>query len=140
MKSLLIISVFVCFLVSVFGYGTIPISFKGNTLSAEEYEELDLCMNPWCLKDANRILLEMSYNNSIDPCEDFDEFTCGTFYRERAHNERYSSVGFEENYRKLIDEKRDRMLKILIKGNDLKIVKVTKNFYQRCVNWSKYRW
>lgn len=79
----------------------------------------------------------MSYNNSVDPCDDFDEFACGTFFRERAYNERYETVGFKTNYRKKIDEKRHRMFKAPVVEEDVKAVKVVKNFYKRCVNSSE---
>lgn len=137
MKLLLIIVV--CLFSTVFAYGSFPIDFKGNTLSIEEYEKLELCQSKWCIEDANRILLEMSYNNSLDPCDNFVEFACGTFYKERAHNERYEYVGFMTNYMKRNDEKRSKVLKAHIKENDVKAVKVTKNFYQRCVSSSKFR-
>lgn len=137
MGSLLFLAIITRLISASLAYGNIPIKFKGNTLCIQEYEQLDLCTNKWCLEDANRILLEMSYNNSVDPCDNFDEFVCGTFNKERAYNERYNTVGFKTFYKKLIDEKRDRMLRAPITDGDLKVVKVTKNFYQKCVNSSK---
>lgn len=137
MKSLLLIAVVVYRLVSALGYGTIPIKFKGNTLSVDDYLQLDLCTSKWCLSDANRIVEEMSYNNSVNPCDDFNEFACGTFFRERAYNERYESVGFKTSYEKKLDEKRHKIFKAPIEDNDVKAVKVTKNFYKRCVTSSK---
>lgn len=126
-----------CLLSHTFGYGTIPIELKGNTLSVEEYQKLDLCESKWCLEDANRILEDMSYNKSVTPCADFDEFTCGTFHQNRAHNERYEYVGYKKNYEKQIDEQLEKMLKFPIKDKEVKAVKLAKNFYQKCVNSSK---
>lgn len=122
----------------VFGYGTFPIKYKGNFLSLEEYDNLDLCSNKWCLDDANRIIEEMSYNDTIEPCEDFKEFVCGTFFKERALNERYEYIGFRRNYELKLDEERHKALKAPIDEKDGKAVKVTKNFYQRCINSSKF--
>lgn len=116
-----------------FGYGTIPIKYKGSLMTLADYEKLDLCENKWCLADANRILQDMSYNNSVSACEDFDEFACGTFKNERAFNERYENVGFIRDYELKIDEERHKALKAPITDTDCKAVKVTKNFYQRCI-------
>lgn len=138
MRSFLIITFNVFCLVSLtLGYGSIPIELKRNILSLEEYHKLELCQSKWCLRDANRISEDMSYNNSENPCDDFAEFTCGTFHKDRAYNERYESVGFDETYKKQVDEQRDRMLKVPIKGDDVKAVKLAKNFYKRCLNSSE---
>lgn len=140
MKSFILINVFVVYFVeSSLGYGTIPIQYKGQTLSVEDYLKLDLCGNRWCLADANRIIQDMSYNNSVNPCDDFEEFACGTFYKERAYNERYETIGFKTSYGKTIDEMSHKILKAPIKDKDVKAVKVTKNFYKRCINSSKLR-
>lgn len=119
-----------------FGYGTFPIKYKGNFLSLEEYEKLDLCSNKWCLNDANRIIEEMSYNETVEPCEDFSEFVCGTFFKERAWHERYEYIGFRRDYELKINVERHKALKVPIDEKDGKAVKVTKNFYQRCINSS----
>lgn len=132
--SLLVLPIFVAI---ALGYGTIPVRNKGNSITVEEYEKLEFCDSKLCLSDANRILQEVSYNDSVLPCESFDEFACGTFYKDRAYNERYEYVGFLRNYELLIDEQRHKVLIAPAKEDDGKAVKVAKNFYKRCVTSSE---
>lgn len=142
MKLPLLINVIVCFLAFcplVFGYGSFPIKYKGSTLSVDDYHKLELCVNKFCIEDSNRILLEMSYNKSVDPCEDFNEFTCGTFFKERAYNERYAFIGYEENYKRTVQEKRNRILKAPINDNEPTTEKIMKTFHKQCINSREYR-
>ncbi|CAF1085312.1 unnamed protein product [Rotaria sordida] len=39
----------------------------------------DLCLNPYCIKAANYLV--DSLDQSVEPCEDFYQFVCGTWIK-----------------------------------------------------------
>lgn len=119
-------------------YGPFPVQYIGNILTQEQYDNLTLCDSQLCLDDAQRLINDASHEENADPCKSFVKFTCGTFFEKRAGNERYESVGFKRTYELKNDEKRHRVLKVKINANDGKAVKIVKNFYQKCINWSKF--
>lgn len=114
---------------SSLSYGPFPIKFIGNSLSLDAYNNLTFC-------DANSFIEYASYD-SINPCERFEDFTCGTFYNDRAWNERYEYIGFRRNYELRNDEKRHRVFKKPSEENEGKAVQIVKNFF-RCINWCKF--
>ena len=118
-------------------YGNFPIKFIGNYLTINEYENLTLCDTKICLLDAQTLIEDASYNKSIHPCDDFNEFSCGTFLQDRALNERYESIGLERDLELTNDEKMHKVLKQTVNENDGKAVKIVKNVYQKCINWSE---
>ena len=118
-------------------YGNFPIRFIGNYLTIDEYENLTLCDSKICLIDADTLIENASYNKSVLPCDDFNEFCCGTFLQDRALNERYESIGLKRELEVKNDEKMHRVLKQAVNEKDGKAVKIIKNFYQNCINWSE---
>lgn len=118
-------------------YGTFPIKYIGNFLTIEAYENLTLCDSSVCLMDSQRLVDDMSYDTRSNPCEGFKNFSCGTFYQFRAENERYDQIGFRRDYELRNDEKRHKALKAKIQDGDGKAVRVVKNFYQKCIDWSE---
>lgn len=118
-------------------YGTFPVKYIGNFITVEAYNNLTHCDSKICILDAQRLLADASYDSNDDPCVSFKNFSCGTFYHERALNERYEIVGFQKNYELRNLEKRHRVLKEAISINDGKAARIVKNFYQKCINWSE---
>lgn len=118
-------------------YGTFPVKYIGSSISVEEYNNLTHCDSKICILDAQRLIADASYDPHDDPCVSFRNFSCGTFYNERALNERYEIVGFPKNFELRNNEKRHRVLKGKILESDGKAVKIVKNFYQKCINWSE---
>lgn len=132
-----------CFLLATIdvssAYGPFPVKFIGNSFSIETYNNLTLCDSEVCIKDAQRLISYASYDSEINPCNSFKNFSCGTFFQDRALNERYEIVGFQQDYKLRNDEKRHKVLKAKINKKDGKAVKVLKNFYQKCIDWSEYK-
>ncbi|XP_023220175.1 neprilysin-1-like [Centruroides sculpturatus] len=56
----------------------------------------EICTEPYCVKSANFILSSM--NNSVDPCEDFYQFSCGKWIEDHSedHGTRTLSVASEK--------------------------------------------
>jgi hypothetical protein len=134
----LLLSLLFAMIDSSSSYGSFPSKYIGNYLTLEEYNNLTLCDSSICMNDAQRLIVEASYDTSIDPCKNFEKFACGTFYQERARNERYETVGFKKTFELRNDEKRHRALKVPVTKNDGKAVRIVKNLYQKCINWSKF--
>lgn len=118
-------------------YGPFPVKYIGNYITVDAYNNLTLCDSKICLEDAERLISDASYDPTADPCVSFKNYSCGTFFHERALNERYETIGFRRNYELKNDEKRHKVLKATINENDGKTVKTVKNFYQKCINWSE---
>lgn len=136
MTKLLIKLILVVVIDLSLSYGPFPIAYIGNYLTIAEYNNLTLCSKKVCLMDSQRLLEYATYMD-VDPCKSFQNYSCGTFYQERALSERYESIGFERNLELQNDEKKDRALKKPVTDEDGKAVRIVKNFYQKCVNWSE---
>lgn len=136
MSSLYLVSF--CFLfVELAAYGPFPIQYIGNYLTINQYDNLTLCQSKICLLDSEKLIASASYISNLNPCESFRNFTCGTFYEDRALNERYESIGFQRDLEVRNDEKRHKALKGATRTDDGKAVRIVKNLYQKCIDWSE---
>lgn len=81
---------FLVFLNLVIKVTTFEQQFLGDYLTDEEYENSEKCTNKLCILDGDELFSAATQNSSIQPCDDFDEFALGTFWNERAVDERYS--------------------------------------------------
>ena len=111
--------------------------YIGKSYSVEEYKKLDVCYSDVCLIDAKRFMNNMSHKNDSDSSVNYDEFACGHFYKYKAYNERYYSVGFENDIHRLYEDRLKRVLREKIHEDEPKIFKLLKSYYQKCVNSSK---
>ena len=125
------------FIAMSIGYGPFPVKYIGDYLTENEYKNLTICGSKICLADAE-ILIDHASHDKIDPCKDSYNFSCGNFNKERALNERYEFIGFLKNVDLSKNEKRHRVLKQLVEENDLKAVKIIKNFYRKCTDWREF--
>lgn len=74
-------------------------------------------------------------NLSVNPCEDFYEFACGTFIRETEIPEEKTSVDiFSTINDKLMDQIRTMLSKPIDDVVDIPPIKVIKNLYSGCMD------
>ena len=112
--------------------------YLGHHFTLDQYNDLELaCDTTICLRDAQLLLLAATQNKTVEPCDDFIEFTNGNFIKFGALNERYKYLGFVND---LILQNWNRLRKVLaapINADDIKPFKIAKNYFRKCVNSSK---
>lgn len=112
----------------------LEIDYLGDYLTDEEYKSRKICSTKVCIEDNDRLIYAATRNSSIKPCDDIKTFAMGEFLKHRVVNERYDSVGFE-NERVLTMRERTRIiLNEPFKDDDPRMFKAIKSFYKKCVN------
>lgn len=91
-----------------------------------------VCTTTPCQQTASRI--HQYINATVDPCENFYQFACGTFL-ENAHDK--PELQFETQLKKNYQRELAELCKEEIKKDDHKVVKVAKNLYNACLNESQ---
>ncbi|CAO1378159.1 unnamed protein product [Diamesa hyperborea] len=128
------------FFVSVFVDCQFENQYLGHYLTREQYNGRKLaCDTKICLRDSQRLLLQATQNKTIEPCDDFEEFSMGQFKKLAALNERYSYIGLAGDIQTLDWERERKVLAAKIKDTDIRPFKIAKNFYQKCVNSDNVR-
>lgn len=113
------------------------VSYIGSEVDFETYKSFKICESKVCLLDADRLQQSAAHNESIDPCVNFSEFACGSFWKYRALNERYSDIGFESDLNLQYFEQRRKSLAAPVKNNEIPAIVVAQNFFKRCINSSE---
>lgn len=116
---------------------TFKIPYIGSYINISDYN--NLCQSKYCLLDSNRLLMAASQNASVKPCDDFKEFSLGTTVKYRALNERYDRIGFFHDIELQHYERQRKILMEDVKENDIKPLKIAKNFFQKCTNSGKIK-
>ena len=112
--------------------------YLGNYLTFDEYNHLEIgCDTKICLRDSQYLLLSATQNKTIEPCNDFKEFSLGRFIKLAALDDRKESVGFFTDIYASDWERIRKVLAAKITNYDIRPLKVAKNYYRRCVNSSK---
>lgn len=129
LRKILTINIYLLLIVSGFEQ-----QYLGDTFTFEQYNKMDLaCDSKYCLRDAQILLLAATQNDTIKPCEKFDEFALGWFIEFGALNERYRAIGFDHDINSLSLERHRKVVAATIKSTDNRPMKIAKNFYQNCV-------
>ena len=109
--------------------------YLGHHYTFDEYNHLELaCDTKICLRDAQRLRLAATQNNTIEPCADFKEFSMGQFIKLGALDDRKDSIGFMNDVYELDWERIRKVLAAKITKKDIRPLKVAKNYYRKCVN------
>lgn len=109
------------------------IDYIGQTYSEEEFKQLNVSFSNISLRDAKRIISYAWHFDKIDHC-DFEKFACGHFYEYRAVNERYRTIGFQNDLDQRYNDFIKKFLKQETKKDEPKIFKIIKSFYKKCVS------
>ncbi|XP_066143642.1 neprilysin-2 isoform X1 [Euwallacea fornicatus] len=91
-----------------------------------------LCVSPGCIHTASRVLEYM--DQSVDPCDDFYQFTCGNFIKKNIIPDDKSSV---TSFSLISDELQEQLRKMIeepIKDGEPKPFQLTKKLYKACMN------
>lgn len=112
--------------------------YLGNYLTFEEYNHLEIgCDTKICLRDSQYLLLSATQNKTIEPCEDFKEFSMGRFIKLGALDDRKESIGFFTDIYALDWERIRKVLAAKITKHDIRPLKIAKNYFRKCVNSGK---
>ncbi|CAG4955091.1 unnamed protein product [Colias eurytheme] len=95
-------------------------------------DEIKVCKDPDCVHTASKLLLNM--DESVDPCDDFYDFACGSFVKNTRIPDDKTSVNtfsiitdqLQEQIRSLLDDP--------ISSDEPKPFVLAKTLYQACMN------
>lgn len=91
------------------------------------------CFSKSCIKAANNILTNI--DESVDPCEDFNEFSCGSFIRnKRIPDDATSEDTFSALRINLANQVADALERPINTKEDISATENAKLFYQSCLN------
>lgn len=111
------------------------LQYLGHDITLDEYNDLEVgCQTKICLLDSQRLLLAATQNETIEPCDDFEEFSIGQSKKLGALNDRYQLYGFYNEVHLLRMNRYRKVLQPKINDQDIKPFKIAKNFYQNCIN------
>lgn len=92
----------------------------------------NVCITPGCVIAAAHILQRI--DTSVDPCDDFYQFSCGTFMKNAIIPDEMA----DENMVNIINQKIQNQIRALIAvepvPSDLNSFKLAKNFYKSCMD------
>ena len=95
-----------------------------------------ICGSDYCKQDAERFLV--AGDITTDPCHNIMKFSCDKLQKNETVEERFKSIQIDLiSFSKNRFDERRKLLEITSQGSDLKIFKIAKNFYQRCLNSSE---
>jgi len=106
----------------------------GKTSDPSSPSPSDICQTPGCIKAANRILGSM--NMSVDPCEDFYQYSCGQWIDDHIISESQSSINVFNDVRDSVSKSLKTVLERSDDGAHSSITKA-KNFYKSCLDTDK---
>ncbi|KAL1513422.1 hypothetical protein ABEB36_002838 [Hypothenemus hampei] len=94
--------------------------------------EQKLCLSPGCVHTASRVLEYM--DPSVDPCDDFYQFTCGNFIKKTIIPDDKSSVTSFSIISDNLQEQLRSMIEEPIRADEPKPFQLTKKLYRACMN------
>ncbi|XP_060518791.1 neprilysin-2 isoform X1 [Cylas formicarius] len=94
--------------------------------------ESKLCLTPGCVHTASKVLEYM--DQSIDPCDDFYEFTCGNFLKKTNIPDDKSSITSFSIISDTLQEQLRSMIEEPIQPDEPKPFQLTKKLYRACMN------
>lgn len=101
-----------------------------TTQGGEVFDEI--CLSKACIDTSSKILAQI--DESVDPCEDFYEFSCGAFLRETVIPDDKASI---TSFNTIEDELRIQLRKIVeepVKSDEMETFKNVKNLYKSCMD------
>lgn len=114
--------------------GQFDLQFIGDSITSDSEQKRDYCNSKYCLLDANNLFYAATQNSSITACDDFKEFSLGTFIKYRAVDDRERYNGLWGDVQNAHNEQKRKFLAEKINSKDSRVVKVMKKFFDHCVN------
>ncbi|KAK0074956.1 hypothetical protein PV325_007594 [Microctonus aethiopoides] len=92
----------------------------------------NLCTTPACINAASEIINNM--NSSVNPCDDFYRFACGTFLHKTSIPDDKVSVNTFSVISDQVQEQLKKSIGEPIMPDDTKPIKLVKNLYKSCMD------
>lgn len=107
--------------------------FTADTQKTQNID--DICLTPGCVHAASKMLEQL--DQTAEPCDDFYEFSCGTYLQDTMIPDDKVSV----NAFSVISDKLQEQLKTIItapiEDDEIEPFKMVKKLYLACMNKSK---
>jgi membrane metallo-endopeptidase-like protein 1 len=97
-----------------------------------EVSKNEVCLTPGCIHTASTVLKYM--DPTVDPCDDFYQFTCGNFLKTTNIPDDKSSVTSFSLISDSLQEQLRTMIEEPIQPNEPKPFQLTKKLYKACMN------
>ena len=99
-------------------------------------KSIDICLTAGCVEAASSILKQM--DETVEPCDDFYSFACGSFVKETIIPDEKS---FVNTFSIILDRVQDQLRTLVsVPVNDSEIYpfKLVKKLYKSCMNTSMF--
>ncbi|XP_044750363.1 neprilysin-2 isoform X4 [Coccinella septempunctata] len=103
-----------------------------NTVQDGQTVTNKICLTPGCIHTASKVLEYM--DPSVDPCDDFYQFTCGNFLKKTSIPDDKASVTSFSIISDLLQEQLRSMIEEPIDPKEPKPFQLTKKLYRACMN------
>ncbi|XP_031705969.1 phosphate-regulating neutral endopeptidase PHEX [Anarrhichthys ocellatus] len=101
-------------------------------LVSQKSSQEEFCLTPECIEAAGSVLSKM--DQSVNPCEDFYSFSCGSWLKENPIPEDSSSYGIYPWLRQNVDLRLKELLEAPSDPDELEAVTKAKILYRSCMN------
>lgn len=102
---------------------------------SDDDKKHDICLTPGCIHTASKVLEFM--DTSVDPCDDFYQFSCGNFIKSTNIPDDKSSVTTFSVINDELEEQLRSMIEEPIYKDEPKPFVLTKKLYKACMNKTK---
>lgn len=105
---------------------------KSSSTSSSSSSTSDLCEDVGCIKAANRILGSMDL--TADPCDDFYQYSCGSWVEDHIIGESQSSTSVFNDVRDDVSKSLKTVLEKASPSGEAESITKAKKFYASCLN------
>lgn len=98
----------------------------------EQPKPIAMCETPGCVKASSNILNYL--DDSIDPCDNFYEFSCGNYLKETLIPEDKVTVDSFSDVRDLVQEQLRTIINEPVRPDESKPFRLAKHFNSACLN------
>ncbi|CAH1183162.1 unnamed protein product [Phaedon cochleariae] len=106
--------------------------FIVNSFDSKNNQREKICLSSGCIHTASKVLEYM--DPSVDPCDDFYQFTCGNFLKNTNIPDDKSSVTSFSIISDMLQEQLRSMIEEPIHAGEPKPFQLTKKLYRACMN------
>ncbi|KAL3862327.1 hypothetical protein ACJMK2_008304 [Sinanodonta woodiana] len=116
----------------VLGLAALAIALGFVVANARDNDVVEICNSQECTQAAARIL--SSLDMSVNPCDNFYDFACGTWRKRNVIPEDRSSIHVFANLRDEVEVILKYLLEVENRTTDLSVIKTVRDMYGSCVN------